>query len=133
VRSSRIVSLAVAALATGGALALVALRDDRPPAPAGLAAAEDHPGRELYRRFGCFKCHSLDLRGTHKGPPLVDTRERWDVAELTEYLRDPRPFLEQDPRLRDLARAYQPVEMPAFSVHQDKLQEVAAYLLEVSD
>jgi cytochrome c2 len=92
-------------LAAGAALALVAC---------GAAGPEPGSAEALYLEMGCAKCHGPAREGQKSGPPLAGLGERWDEDSLVAYLRDPRSFVESNPRLRYLDEQY-PIAMPAYA------------------
>mgnify|MGYP001025992391 CR=1 FL=1 len=92
-------------LAVAAALALVACGASG-PAPGSAEA--------LYLGMGCAKCHGPAREGQKSGPALADLGERWDEDRLVAYLRDPRTFVESNPRLKYLDEQY-PIAMPPYA------------------
>ncbi|RMF59725.1 MAG: cytochrome c [Calditrichaeota bacterium] len=94
----------------------VFLRHSEPPhlqeKSTPLAAAE-RGGRQVYEQWGCGSCHGEDGNGSPRGPALRRLPERWDRQTLNAYLKNPRAFRQQDPRLGQLARRYFPISMPS--------------------
>ena len=69
---------------------------------------------DMYAELECADCHGPRGEGTEKGPPLRDLRENWIYElNLAEYLRDPVPFQQGDPRVRWLWGQYS-WDMPAY-------------------
>ena len=95
-------------------------------------APEVDRSRAEYRTFvnlGCLRCHGPDLAGTHKAPHLAGLDRNWTPEQLTAFLKDPQPFRERDPRIRDLARQYAAHEMPAYDVVDSVLVDLVDFLL----
>lgn len=112
----------VFALCAAAALASLVLACGASGPPSGSAEA-------LYIDFGCAKCHGPDRQGQRSGPPLVDLSERWDEATLISYLRDPRSFVESNPRLSYLDEQYA-IAMPAYdNKPEEDLQKLAQLML----
>lgn len=69
---------------------------------------------DMYAELNCADCHGPRGEGTEKGPPLRELREHWIYElNLAEYLRDPTPFQQGDPRVRWLWGHYS-FDMPAY-------------------
>jgi cytochrome c2 len=85
----------------------------------GTAACGGNGGPEagtpegLYVSLGCAKCHGADREGMRSGPPLENLADRWQEATLIEYLREPKVFVESNPRLKYLDEQY-PIAMPPY-------------------
>ena len=110
-------SIAVAAVAL---LTLAACGASGPPA--GSAEA-------LYIDLGCAKCHGDNREGQRSGPPLVKIADHWDESELLEYLKSPKTFVENNPRLSYLGEQY-PIAMPAYAETGDEdLRKLADFIL----
>ena len=102
-------------------------RTSAPPA----AVNEDHPGRALYMKLGCFRCHGISLEGTPKGPALVHATDHWDLDRLVRFLENPDSSAIADPRLAEQAHRFSQARMPAYRVHLDVLEQIAAFVLGV--
>ena len=98
---------------------------------AACGASGPPPGspQALYINLGCAKCHGPALEGQRSGPPLTGLATRWDAATLTSYLRNPRSFVETNPRLTYLDEQY-PIAMPAYPEPSDEdLQKLVDFIL----
>jgi mono/diheme cytochrome c family protein len=112
----------VSALFTAAALASLILACGASGPPPGSAEA-------LYVDFGCAKCHGPDRQGQRSGPPLVNLSDRWDESTLVSYLRDPRSFVESNPRLSYLDEQYA-IAMPAYdNKPEEDLRKLAQLML----
>ena len=91
-----------------------------------LTGASPH---EAYVALNCAKCHGADRQGQRTAPDLTGIAQRWTEDELITYLRDPKAYQAQNPRLAYLAERY-PIEMPAYP-HTDEqaLRQLAGWLL----
>ncbi len=86
-------------------------------------------GEELVKSFGCQSCHGSDLKGTGLAPALVGLSSYYDRDKLTNYLRNPNSFMDQD-RFVDFKQKYRNIVMPAYSNKDVKdLGKIADYLL----
>jgi len=63
-------------------------------------------GEVIYRYQNCANCHADKLEGSQRGPALAGLAAHWTRESLSAFLDDPRPFLERDERLQELARAH---------------------------
>ena len=114
-------------------LCLFAGCSDRGPAGGGGPDAADPDralGERLYATLGCATCHGRTGGGMSTAPPLVDAERDWSLADLTEYLADPRPWVERVPRLAELKRRYT-ITMPATSIPEEERRALALYVLEL--
>ena len=85
-------------------------------------------GEGLYE-VGCAKCHGDDRQGQRSGPALVKIADHWDEAELLEYLKSPKTFVESNPRLSYLDEQY-PIAMPAYATtNEEDLRKLADFIL----
>ena len=90
--------------------------------PAGTAEA-------LYIDLGCATCHGDNREGQRSGPPLIKIGDHWDEDELLEYLRNPKAFVETNPRLSYLDEQY-PIAMPAYAeTSEEDLRKLADFML----
>jgi cytochrome c553 len=103
---------------------------------AGLASAcrPADPGPILdpevaYRKRTCYRCHGADLGGTEIGPPLAGLERYWTLEQLADYIRDPAPFHQSDPRIRGLVQAYNGRLMKGYPLDDAELRSLAAWLL----
>ncbi len=99
-------------------------------AACGPAAPEPGTPEASYIDLGCAKCHGPAREGRRSGPPLVKLEDHWDENGLMQYLRDPKTFVEANPRLSYMGEKY-PIAMPAFA-HTDEhqLRQLAVFILE---
>lgn len=76
-------------------------------------------------RMHCSMCHGATGSGvTGLGPDLRDKGEHWDEERLLAYLRDPKGFAEQVPRL-----GTRPMPALANSVTDEDAGELARHVL----
>ncbi len=98
-------------------------------AACGAPAPEPGSPEALYIDLGCAKCHGDDRQGQRSGPPLVRIKDHWDEAELLEYLKSPKTFVEANPRLSYLFEQY-PIAMPAYgATDEEQLRKLAEFIL----
>lgn len=62
-------------------------------------------GATIYRLQNCANCHGERGEGTH-GPPLANLGAHWTRETLAEFVADPAPVAERDPRLKELNDRY---------------------------
>ena len=106
-----------------GAIALLTLA-----ACGGSGPAPGTP-EALYVDLGCAKCHGDDRQGQRSGPPLVKIEDHWDEKSLLEYLKNPKTFVESNPRLSYLDEQY-PIAMPgSATTSEEDLQKLAQLIL----
>jgi cytochrome c2 len=99
-------------------------------ASCGASAPEPGSPAASYIDLGCAKCHGPAREGKRSGPPLVKLEDHWDEEGLMQYLRDPKTFVEANPRLSYMDEQY-PIAMPAFAhTDDDQLRELAVFILE---
>ena len=99
-------------------------------AACGAAAPEPGTPEASYIDLGCAKCHGPAREGQRSGPPLVKLEGHWDEETLMQYMRDPKTFVEANPRLSYMAEQY-PIAMPAFAhTDEEQLRELAVFILE---
>ena len=99
-------------------------------AACGAAAPEPGTPEASYIDLGCAKCHGPARAGRRSGPPLVKIEDHWDEASLMQYLRDPKTFVEANPRLSYMDERY-PIAMPPFAnTDEEQLRELAIFILE---
>jgi cytochrome c2 len=99
---------------------------------AACGAATPEPGtpEASYIDLGCAKCHGPAREGRRSGPPLVKIEDHWDEEGLMQYLRDPKTFVEANPRLSYMGEKY-PIMMPAFAhTDEEQLRQLAVFILE---
>lgn len=83
----------------------------------------------LYVELGCAKCHGPELQGQRSGPPLTGLGERWNEQTLASYLKDPRSFVEANPRLSYLDEQYA-IAMPAYpQIPEEDLKKLVDFML----
>jgi cytochrome c2 len=83
----------------------------------------------LYVDLGCFKCHGENRQGQRSGPPLVKIIDHWDEESLLEYLKNPKTFVQSNPRLSYLGEQY-PIAMPAYgNIDEKDLRKLAEFIL----
>lgn len=98
-------------------------------AACGASRPETGSPQALYVDLGCAKCHGPDREGQRSGPPLTGLEERWDEVNLMSYLKDPRSFVESNPRLSYLDEQY-PIAMPAYAdTAEQDLQRLVEFML----
>jgi cytochrome c551/c552 len=98
---------------------------------AACGASGPAPGtaEALYVNVGCAKCHGPDREGLRSGPPLVGIGDRWDADSLASYLKDPRSFVETNPRLSYMDEQY-PIAMPAYpTLAEEDVQKLVEFIL----
>ena len=98
---------------------------------AGCGASGPPPGtpEAIYVDLGCAKCHGNDRQGQRSGPPLVKIIDHWNEESLLEYLKDPKTFVESNPRLSYLDEQY-PIAMPAYpDTNEEDLRKLAQFIL----
>jgi len=98
---------------------------------AACSASGPAPGtpEALYIDLGCAKCHGGNREGQRSGPPLIKIIDHWNEETLLEYLRDPKAFVESNPRLSYLDEQY-PIAMPAYSeTNEEDLRKLAQFIL----
>jgi cytochrome c553 len=99
-------------------------------AACGASGPEPGSPEALYVDTGCAKCHGPRGEGQRSGPPLDALSERWQQAELIEYLKDPKVFVESNPRLSYMVEQY-PIAMLGYpDLPQEDLEKIAELLLE---
>jgi len=87
---------------------------------AGCTAAvgQEEPrerGRQLFTEQGCYGCHMIEKYGTPIATDLSHVGSKWNVAELTRWLKDP--------------TAQKPTaHMPKIAMSESEAQALAAYL-----
>ncbi len=85
-------------------------------------------GPKLFVSQGCATCHKMQGDGGPLGPPLRKIASRWTAEQLSQYLIDPRPLVEKDPRLQSLSRTYR-MPMPAVKLEPERLKMLVEYVL----
>jgi len=111
-----------AIIAVGAVAVLVLAACDASGPKAGTPEA-------LYVDFGCVKCHGENRQGQRSGPPLVKIIDHWDEASLLEYLKDPKTFVQSNPRLSYLVEQY-PIAMPSYgTTDEEQLRKLAEFIL----
>ena len=99
-------------------------------AACGPAAPEPGTPQASYIDLGCAKCHGDAREGKRSGPPLVKIEDHWDEEGLMQYLRDPKTFVEANPRLSYMGEQY-PIVMPPFAnTDEEQLRALAVFILE---
>ncbi len=94
-------------------------------------AAGPKPGtpEALFVDLGCAKCHGDNREGQRSGPPLIKIIDHWNEESLLQYLRDPKTFVESNPRLSYLDEQY-PIAMPAYAdTNEEDLRKLAQFIL----
>jgi cytochrome c553 len=98
-------------------------------AACGASGPEPGSPQALYVDLGCANCHGPDREGQRSGPPLTGLEERWDGPTLAAYLKDPRTFVESNPRLSYLDEQF-PIAMPAYpETPEEDLQKLVDFIL----
>lgn len=106
-----------------GALALLTF------AACGASGPPAGSPEALYIDLGCAKCHGDDRQGQRSGPALVKIADHWNESELLEYLKNPKSFVEANPRLSYLDEQY-PIAMPAYAAtNEEDLKKLADFIL----
>ena len=99
-------------------------------AACGASGPEPGSPEALYIDTGCAKCHGPQGEGQRSGPPLDTLSERWQQAELIEYLKRPKAFVESNPRLSYMVEQY-PIGMLGYpNLSEEDLEKLAVFLLE---
>lgn len=99
------------------------------PVPQGDMSTQEVSAEQLIGRLGCTNCHGQNLEGTKMGPALVNLKEHWDKKELTNYLRNPSSYMDDD-RVKVYKEKYPNVIMPSYgNVNVQELGRIAEYLL----
>jgi len=94
----------------------------------GMSSGDVSP-EQLLGRLGCTNCHGQNLEGTKMGPALVNLNEHWSKNELTNYLRNPSSYMDNE-RFKVFKEKFPNVIMPAFgNVNVQELGKLAEYLL----
>ena len=106
-----------------GAVAILVL------AACGASGPKAGTPEALYVDLGCVKCHGENRQGQRSGPPLIKIIDHWDEASLLEYLKDPKTFVQSNPRLSYLDEQY-PIAMPAYgTTDEEQLRKLAEFIL----
>lgn len=88
-------------VSTIGAVPLLAIACSlRQPPPEGAS------GPQIYELQNCANCHGAGGEGSSLGPALRGLAAWWTRDALVSYLADPRTFVENDPRLKELDERY---------------------------
>jgi cytochrome c553 len=98
---------------------------------AACGAAGPKPGtpEALYVDLGCATCHGENREGLRSGPPLVKLVDHWNEAELLDYLKNPKDFVQSNPRLSYLDEQY-PIAMPGYAdTPEEDLRKLADFIL----
>ena len=98
---------------------------------AACGASGPKPGtpEASYVDLGCAKCHGAEREGKRSGPSLVKIEDHWDEEGLMQYLRDPKTFVDANPRLSYMGEQY-PIAMPAFAhTDEQQLRQLAEFIL----
>jgi len=99
-------------------------------AACGPSGPEPGTPEASYIDLGCAKCHGDQRQGKRSGPPLVKIEDHWDEDSLMQYLRDPKTFVQANPRLSYMDEQY-PIAMPAFAhTDEEQLRALAVFILE---
>lgn len=89
-------------------------------------------GRELFHTIGCVACHAPDTEFqppegrpaakefTHRSLDLTKLGEKYVLTSLAEFLRDP-------------MKVYPDGRMPRFTLAEEDISDLAAYLLEITE
>ena len=85
-------------------------------------------GRRAYESEACPQCHGLDMRGTERGPSLLDVPSVWQAQELKAYVADPPAYVEHNERLQAM-KAHYPVPMPRLRIDARHLDEIVQFLM----
>jgi cytochrome c oxidase subunit 2 len=72
-------------------------------------------GKQLFMDHGCYGCHTVGATGTSIGPDLTRVGAKYNMAYLTEWLRDP-------------AKQKPSAHMPKIAMGERDVQALAAYL-----
>jgi putative heme-binding domain-containing protein len=72
-------------------------------------------GKQLFMDHGCYGCHTVGATGTNIGPDLTRVGAKYDMAYLTEWLRDP-------------AKQRPTAHMPKIAMGEEDGRALAAYL-----
>jgi putative heme-binding domain-containing protein len=72
-------------------------------------------GKQLFMDHGCYGCHTVGAAGTNIGPDLTRVGAKYDMAYLTEWLRDP-------------AKQRPTAHMPKIVMSEQDARALAAYL-----
>ncbi|MFT7486244.1 MAG: cytochrome c553 [Candidatus Paceibacteria bacterium] len=86
--------------------------------------------QSLFRRELCASCHGHKREGSWMGPPLTGLAEHWQAADLAEFIRDPVPFTDDDPRLNELSRKFRTPMAPHKVMGLADRLRLAEWLLE---
>ncbi|MEJ2581215.1 MAG: cytochrome c [Acidobacteriota bacterium] len=98
-------------------------------AACGVAGPKPGTAEALYINLGCAKCHGDNRQGQRSGPPLIKIIDHWNEESLLQYLRDPKTFVESNPRLSYLDEQY-PIAMPAYAdTNEEDLRKLAQFIL----
>ncbi len=110
---------------TTAVLALLAAAcDSNPEKP-----RSEMTGRELFLDARCDSCHGGDRAGSWMGPSLATLEQHWTEQPLADFLLDPLPIIEADPRLSKLRRSYPASMRPFFEFTPSERLRIASWLL----
>ncbi len=103
------------------------------PIAALLSIACGPPDPEtLYGDLGCPRCHGTNLEGNRYGPTVKGLSEHWGSPQaMVTYLRDPKPVVENDARLKAQDAEYDLKMQPVTDSSDEDLAVLAAWLLTV--
>jgi len=85
-------------------------------------------GRRAYESEACPQCHGLDMKGTERGPSLLEVPSVWQSQELRAYIADPPAYVEHSERLQALKARYA-VPMPRLRIDARHLDEIVQFLM----
>ncbi len=103
-------------------LAACSLRRDPPPGA---------NGQEIYAYQNCHNCHGRLGEGSSLGPPLRNLAQIWKLDDLTDYLADPRGWIERVPRLKKLDEHFSGNMGSYANLDREQRRVLAAWLLEL--
>jgi mono/diheme cytochrome c family protein len=116
-------------LVLSGFLALAALGCAQQPATAP-ASKGPSPGKQVYLADNCIPCHGSSRQGGTTGPPLWNLADHWSESALLQYLQDPFHYRQHDARLQGIYERYHVTMPAALTTNEERLHELASYLLE---
>ena len=87
------------------------------------------PGKAVFDNYNCAQCHGAQGEGSKLAPAIDKLGEHFTKAQLIEYLKNPMEYAKQDPRLNEQKKGY-PSMMPNYEfIGEEKLSDLADYLL----
>ncbi len=100
-----------------------------PVSQQNMASNEDLSPVGLIDKLGCRNCHGQDLAGTKMAPSLQNLSQHWSKDQLTNYLRNPSSYMDDD-RFKEYQQKYPGMVMPSFgNINVQELGKISEFLL----